>query len=55
MPVQETAKLGGRSPTELTNTEAKSIKVPTIDGGGIRGIIPAVIPAELQKRLSQDM
>ena len=30
---------------------AESIKVLTIDGGGIRGIIPALILAELQKRL----
>jgi hypothetical protein len=55
MLLQETAKLGGRSPTEMANTEAKSIKVLTIDGGGIRGIIPAIILDELQKRLSQDL
>jgi len=29
----------------------KSIKILSIDGGGIRGIIPAIILAELQKRL----
>jgi len=55
MLLQETAKLGGRSPTEMANTEAKTIKVLTIDGGGIRGIIPAIILNELQKRLSQDL
>ena len=37
----------------MATTEAKSIKVLTIDGGGIRGIIPAIILDELQKRLSQ--
>jgi patatin-like phospholipase/acyl hydrolase len=30
----------------------KSIKVLAIDGGGIRGIIPAVILGELQSRLA---
>jgi uncharacterized protein len=39
----------------MADTEAKSIKVLAIDGGGIRGIIPAVILNELQKRLSQDI
>lgn len=39
----------------MANTESKSIKVLTIDGGGIRGIIPAIILDELQKRLSQDL
>jgi patatin-like phospholipase/acyl hydrolase len=39
----------------MANTETKSIKVLTIDGGGIRGIVPAVILNELQKRLSQDI
>ena len=33
---------------------AQSIKVLSIDGGGIRGIIPAVILAELQKRIGTD-
>ena len=32
-----------------------SIKVLSIDGGGIRGIIPAIILAELQKRLGKNM
>jgi hypothetical protein len=32
-----------------------SIKVLAIDGGGIRGIIPAVILAEIQKRLGTDL
>ncbi len=33
----------------------KSIKVLAIDGGGIRGIIPAIILAELQKRLGKNL
>lgn len=33
----------------------KSIKVLAIDGGGIRGIIPAVILSEIQKRLGMDL
>ena len=33
----------------------ESIKVLAIDGGGIRGIIPAIILAELQKRLGIDL
>jgi patatin-like phospholipase/acyl hydrolase len=33
----------------------KSIKVLAIDGGGIRGIIPAVILSELQTRLAADL
>lgn len=33
----------------------KSIKVLAIDGGGIRGIIPAVILSEIQKRLGTDL
>ena len=32
-----------------------SIKVLAIDGGGIRGIIPAVILAEIQNRLGVDL
>jgi patatin-like phospholipase/acyl hydrolase len=32
-----------------------SIKVLSIDGGGIRGIIPAIILAELQKRLGRNL
>lgn len=34
---------------------AKSIKILAIDGGGIRGIIPAVILGELQTRLGMDL
>lgn len=33
----------------------KSIKVLAIDGGGIRGIIPALILSEIQKRLGPDL
>ena len=33
----------------------KSIKVLSIDGGGIRGIIPAIILGELQKRLARNL
>jgi uncharacterized protein len=36
-------------------THVKSIKVLAIDGGGIRGIIPAVILSEIQKRLGMDL
>jgi uncharacterized protein len=36
-------------------SEVSSIKVLAIDGGGIRGIIPAVILAELQKRLNKEL
>jgi patatin-like phospholipase/acyl hydrolase len=32
-----------------------SIKVLAIDGGGIRGIIPAIILAEIQKRITQEL
>ncbi|HEX4643010.1 MAG TPA: patatin-like phospholipase family protein [Candidatus Acidoferrales bacterium] len=34
---------------------AKSIKILAIDGGGIRGIIPAVILTEIQKRLGTEL
>jgi uncharacterized protein len=33
----------------------KSIKVLAIDGGGIRGIVPAIILSEIQKRLGTDL
>ncbi|HEX5422505.1 MAG TPA: patatin-like phospholipase family protein [Candidatus Acidoferrales bacterium] len=33
----------------------KSIKVLAIDGGGIRGLIPALILSEIQKRLGADL
>jgi uncharacterized protein len=36
-------------------TSPKSIKVLAIDGGGIRGIIPAMILAELQRRIGTDL
>ena len=39
----------------MANGPANSIKVLAVDGGGIRGIIPAVILGELQKRLSREM
>jgi uncharacterized protein len=32
-----------------------AIKVLAIDGGGIRGIIPATILSEIQKRLARDL
>ena len=35
--------------------DPKSIKVLAIDGGGIRGIIPAVILDQLQRRLGKDL
>lgn len=39
----------------MANGESNSIKVLAVDGGGIRGIIPAVILAELHKRLSREL
>jgi patatin-like phospholipase/acyl hydrolase len=39
----------------MANGDVTSIKVLSIDGGGIRGIIPAVILDELQKRLDKDL
>src|SRR6266852_1875741 len=39
----------------MANGESNSIKVLAVDGGGIRGIIPAVILAGLQKRLSREL
>jgi patatin-like phospholipase/acyl hydrolase len=41
--------------TDMANSNLKSVKVLAIDGGGIRGIIPAVILSELQKRLGKDL
>jgi patatin-like phospholipase/acyl hydrolase len=40
---------------KMTNSDAKSIKILSIDGGGIRGIIPAVILGEMQKRLGAEL
>lgn len=39
----------------MSSFQAKSIKVLAIDGGGIRGIIPAVILGALQARLNQEL
>jgi uncharacterized protein len=39
----------------VPSVQAKSIKVLAIDGGGIRGIIPAVILSALQARLKEDL
>jgi uncharacterized protein len=39
----------------MISPSSKSIKVLAIDGGGIRGIIPAVILSALQARLRQDL
>jgi patatin-like phospholipase/acyl hydrolase len=39
----------------VANGDVTSIKVLAIDGGGIRGIIPAVILGEIQKRLGKDL
>ncbi len=39
----------------MADSQTKSIKVLAIDGGGIRGIIPAVILSELQKRLGKEL
>ncbi|HKW62025.1 MAG TPA: patatin-like phospholipase family protein [Candidatus Acidoferrum sp.] len=38
----------------MPNEEAKSIKVLSIDGGGIRGIIPAIILDALQQRVGKE-
>lgn len=39
----------------MANGGLASIKVLSIDGGGIRGIIPAVILGEIQKRLGRNL
>ena len=39
----------------MTNAAGNTIKVLAIDGGGIRGIIPAVILGELQNRLGREL
>jgi hypothetical protein len=39
----------------MANGDVKTIKVLSIDGGGIRGIIPAIILGEMQKRLGKDL
>lgn len=44
-----------REPIDMPDADAKSIKVLAIDGGGIRGIIPAIILSELQKRLGKPL
>jgi patatin-like phospholipase/acyl hydrolase len=44
-----------RRANNMPNDDVKSIKVLSIDGGGIRGIIPAIILGELQKRLEKDL
>jgi patatin-like phospholipase/acyl hydrolase len=39
----------------MDTSDVKSIKVLSIDGGGIRGIIPAIILADLRARLGMDL
>lgn len=39
----------------MPDPNGKSIKILAIDGGGIRGILPAVILAELERRLSKNL
>ena len=39
----------------MLSTDGNTIKVLAIDGGGIRGIIPAVILSELQNRLGREL
>ena len=39
----------------MANGGVRSIKVLSIDGGGIRGIIPAIILGELEKRLGKEL
>lgn len=43
------------APAETQTPATKSIKILAIDGAGIRGIIPAVILTEIQKRLGTDL
>jgi patatin-like phospholipase/acyl hydrolase len=46
--------LQGASKPEPTSSP-RTVKILAIDGGGIRGIIPAVILSEIQKRLGTDL
>jgi len=39
----------------MANDDGKTVKVLSIDGGGIRGIIPAIILGALQKRLGRNL
>ena len=39
----------------MASSEQKSVKVLSVDGGGIRGIIPAIVLSELQKRIGKDL
>jgi patatin-like phospholipase/acyl hydrolase len=57
LPVRFRTKRAGLRPSARANGEGavKSLKVLAIDGGGIRGIIPAVILTEIQKRIGTDL
>ncbi|WP_138502497.1 patatin-like phospholipase family protein [Nostoc sp. PA-18-2419] len=49
--VQQAQTLTQQEPPETMNTEAQpKYKILSIDGGGIRGIIPAFLLAEIEKR-----
>lgn len=49
--VQQAQTLTQEEPTETMNTKAQpKYKILSIDGGGIRGIIPAFILAEIERR-----
>lgn len=39
----------------MASLDAPSIKVLSVDGGGIRGIVPTAILSEIQKRLSTEL
>jgi patatin-like phospholipase/acyl hydrolase len=39
----------------MASLDAPTIKVLSVDGGGIRGIVPAVILSEIQKRLTREL
>lgn len=39
----------------MADDDLKTIKILSIDGGGIRGIIPAIILGEMQKRLGRNL
>ncbi|RAM53175.1 MAG: patatin [Hapalosiphonaceae cyanobacterium JJU2] len=44
-----------RSPTTMNTTPNTKYKILAIDGGGIRGIIPALILAEIEKRTQKQI
>jgi uncharacterized protein len=53
IPLQETAQ--AESKKTMSNISNPKYKILTIDGGGIRGIIPATILAEIEKRTQKQI